>query len=369
MNLDTTSPETSVGVVEVTKSQDLKKTDFAVNITGTEDITVELDQTELTATFTLGEDVQTGTYIATFTCGEAQPQNVTLNVTAPRISLDKSTLTLDDGDVSTSTGVIHVTRSSDIAEAEISVAMSGESNVTVTPNNTTGDVTFALNDNSVAGEYTATFTCGDAEPVTADITVVITPAVTTNKSTLALNIQSSGSQNVGTVTAYKPEQYAQTDLTVEVTGTEAITTSINQSTGVITFTAAKEATIAGDYVATISCGDAKPANVTITVTAPAVEELFVNLNNNTCNLDSTTHSKTFQVIRKPNYSQGEITYEFDGDSDLYEVSINQYASYMSPQPSKWRADVTVHKTAQGTTPNTMTLHCGSVSATVTVNYL
>jgi hypothetical protein len=367
LNLDTTSPETSVGVVEVTKSQDLEKTDFSVNITGTEDITVVLDQSELTATFTLGEDVETGTYIATFTCGDAQPQNVTLNVTAPKISLDKSTLTLDGGDESTSTGVIHVTRSSDIAETEISVAMSGESGVTVTPNNTTGDVTFALTDNAVEGDYTATFTCGDADPVTATITVVIPepPVIIVDKENISFYLDNAyPSGRTQRVTVTKPPELSEDDLTVEVQGTQEITTSINQETGVITFTSTLF-TMVGNYVATITCGNATPVNVAIEVTCKAPTGLSATKTSYNLIASENNRTVTVYIKRTPQYTQGEITYSFDSDSSLYEVTPTQYVK----DGNNWSARFTVHKTAAGSTPNICTFNCDNHTIDITFNVL
>ena len=71
----------------------------------------------------------------------------------------------------------------------------------------------------------------------------------------------------GTVTVTKSPNIEVEELTVEIGGTGVIP-SINQSTGVITFTVAPD-TLVDDYVATISCGDAPSVNVVITVAAPS----------------------------------------------------------------------------------------------------
>lgn len=84
-----------------------------------------------------------------------------------------------------------------------------------------------------------------------------------------------------------------------------LTTSIEQETGVITFTVG--GVIAGDYVATVTCGDATPIEITITVTAPEC----ISLRNTPTSIRFTSYNSpiTVKYTRNTQYSQGSITFD------------------------------------------------------------
>ena len=106
----------------------------------------------------------------------------------------------------------------------------------------------------------------------------------------------------GTTTITKSADLADVDLEVS-TSADVIIASINQTTGVITFST-DVTTPAGDYVATVSCGEADPIDITVKVTAPSIESLRYSGSGTTIKMTALNRAVNATIIRDPNKSQG-----------------------------------------------------------------
>ena len=103
------------------------------------------------------------------------------------------------------------------------------------------------------------------------------------------------------------------------TGTEAITAQINQDTGVVTFST-ENTTPLGDYVAEISCGEAEPIEITLSVTAPAIESLRYSGTGNTIKMTAMNRTVNVTIIREPNFSQGgNMAYTLSGYDENFVI--------------------------------------------------
>ena len=354
----------------MTKSKDLEQTLLNVNIPDTDKILTNIDQENCVITFTLDDGVVEGTYTASISCGDATPVNVTINVAVPEISLSADELNLDTSDPLTSVGTISVTKSASLSDEDISIVVTGSQTITTSVNQTTGVITIDASNETTEGEYTATISCGSAEPKTLDINVTVpVPTITANPTSLTIDLSAEESL-FGTTTITKSSELAQEDLTVEISGTSNITTSIDQSTGVITFTANRTQTIIGNYVATISCGSAEPIEVTITVVAPAVTNFTGTSQVTTRELKpSNNWTYTFYLSRQPSYSQGDFTVTPSADAEYFEITINQHSGNSGVPNHYNQAEVTVHKTAAGQYPNTsLQFKCGDVTKIQSISY-
>lgn len=106
---------------------------------------------------------------------------------------------------------------------------------------------------------------------------------------------------------------------------DGITPTINQETGVITFSVGESAQT-GDYVAEISCGEAEPKEVTITVTAPTTME--INLMDNrgrpisSWTVNRIGSPKQFIIERIPTGSLSEISYSLP-QSEKFTIELVQ----------------------------------------------
>lgn len=105
----------------------------------------------------------------------------------------------------------------------------------------------------------------------------------------------------GTTTITKSADLADVDLVVS-TSADVIIASIDQTTGVITFST-ERTTPAGDYVATVSCGEADPIDITVTVTAPSIESLRYS-GTSPIKMTALNRAVNATIIRDPNWSQG-----------------------------------------------------------------
>ena len=112
----------------------------------------------------------------------------------------------------------------------------------------------------------------------------------------------------GSVTVTKSPNLETEELTVEIGGT-GVTSSINQSTGVVTFTVAPD-TLVDDYVATISCGDAAPVDVIITVNAPSNTGDLTSVPTGQLRIRAMNTWYDIVVARGTELSQDELTAEF-----------------------------------------------------------
>lgn len=166
-----------------------------------------------------------------------------------------------------------------------------------------------------------------------------------------LTIEQGGSD---TVTITKSENLKNTDLVVGIEA-EGITASIDQTTCVITLSVAGQ-TPTGDYVATITCGDAEPLEITITVTAPTATEvtlLFQGRPAESWTVGRTGQGRKFSVIRRPEYSTTEFTYELSSQADKFTVVAVQ-----NKESDPYTGEITV-------TQNTVTDPRETINLTVT----
>ena len=106
---------------------------------------------------------------------------------------------------------------------------------------------------------------------------------------------------------------------------EDITTAINQETGVISFTPSAS-TIAGDYVAIISCGDAEPKSVTLHVTAPTVTEIPYS-GAGVINISGLNRDVTISLGRSPFFAQGEMNYELETYTENFRITQTRNATF------------------------------------------
>lgn len=105
---------------------------------------------------------------------------------------------------------------------------------------------------------------------------------------------------------------------------DGITTDINQTTGVVAFTVGDGAQL-GDYVATITCGEAEPVEITITVTAPTTSEITVLKSGEEItafNINRLNAKFTLNIARTPNNSTSEISYTIP-QSECFTIVLTQ----------------------------------------------
>lgn len=136
-----------------------------------------------------------------------------------------------------------------------------------------------------------------------------------------LTIEQGGSDSV---TITKSENLKNTDLVVGIEA-EGITASINQTTCVITLSVAGQ-TPTGDYVATVTCGDAEPLEITITVTAPTTSEVglyFQGRPTETWTVGRLGQGRTFNVIRLPIGTTTEFSYSLSSQSEKFTITAVQ----------------------------------------------
>ena len=152
------------------------------------------------------------------------------------------------------------------------------------------------------------------------------------------------------------------DLAVEVAGTDTITTTIDNENLTITFVAGYD-TIAGDYVATITCGDAEPVNVTITVNAPPTTSLTSSVASVTIN--SLGQKKTITLKRLPIGSQDTITYAIDSESEKF--TFNLLPMTFDGRTGQWQNKFEITQNEQCDNRNkTLSFVCGDGTVDVTL---
>ena len=144
---------------------------------------------------------------------------------------------------------------------------------------------------------------------------------------------------------------------------DGITTSIDQTTGVVTFSVGENVQL-GEYVATITCGEADPIEITITVTAPTTTEIAL-LDNRGRPITSLTlgnigTSKTVVITRTPNTSIDEVSYTIP-QSEKFTMTIDQNIG-------SGAAEFTIKQTVNADPLETLDLvfTCGEATATLPV---
>ena len=234
------------------------------------------------------------------------------------------TLTLSQGE----TGTVEVTKTPDLTGVNLTVSIDAD-NITTDINQLTQVISFTANENAEAGDYTATLGCGEADPVAVTITVTEPepPAtqITANPTSLSV-----GTGSTGTTTVTKSPDLAAEDISVTISE-ENITTEVNQSTGVVTFSVGEYVHI-GDYVATLTCGEAEPVEITITVTAPTTTEIKTTIGISTDDTDVVGitrlgSARKLYVHRTPLNSQSPVSYSIGSQAEKFTVEVNQYNTF------------------------------------------
>lgn len=176
-----------------------------------------------------------------------------------------------------------------------------------------------------------------------------------------LTIEQGGSD---TVTITKSENLKNTDLVVGIEA-EGITASIDQTTCVITLSVAEQ-TPTGDYVATITCGDAEPLEITITVTAPTTTDVALYYSGRPAEswtVSRTGQGRTFRVLRLPNGSTTEFTYELSSQADKFTIVAVQS---LDDSPTEGTLSITQDTVTDPRETINLTVRCGTGEYSLTI---
>lgn len=147
---------------------------------------------------------------------------------------------------------------------------------------------------------------------------------------------------------------------------EKITPTVNQETGVITFAIAANQLV-GDYVATITCGEADPIELPIKVTAPTnVDGLTANPAS--VSISSLNSYKNFGFVLGTRFSQDPVELE-NTCSEPEKIVIEDVADTFAVTTGKWTRKWKIKQTARFTerTPFTITGKCNNDTASITVS--
>lgn len=165
-----------------------------------------------------------------------------------------------------------------------------------------------------------------------------------------------------TTTVTRSPSIESEELVVDVDA-EEITASVDQESGVMTFSSSWKV-MAGSYVATISCADADPLEITINVTAPTVTSLYFS--GTQINIQRLNTAVNAKIYRDPTASQGAMTYEIESDyADCYDVVQTPYQSFDS-RTARWCDNFAIKQiSATGAgRPVNITFTCGEVTKTL-----
>lgn len=169
----------------------------------------------------------------------------------------------------------------------------------------------------------------------------------------------------GTVTVTKSPDLAETDLVIDIDA-DGITPSINQETGVITLSV-DVTTLTGDYVAEISCGEAEPKEITITVTAPTVTEIAYS-GTGVIKMTALNRDITLNLGRLPMFSQGAMTYELSDYEDCFTITQTPNQSWDTRNLSYKDKFVFRQTTATSATQDIpITFRCGDATLNLVVH--
>lgn len=168
----------------------------------------------------------------------------------------------------------------------------------------------------------------------------------------------------GTTTVTRSPSIESEELVVDVDA-EGITASVDQESGVVTFSIGAT-TFAGSYVATISCADADPLEITINVTAPTVTEL--SYSGTTIPIQRLNTAVNAKIYRQPSFSQGTMTYEIESDyADCFEVVQTPYHG-IDGRTLRWYDNFAIKQTTNASAGRNIniTFTCGEVTKTVPI---
>lgn len=174
-----------------------------------------------------------------------------------------------------------------------------------------------------------------------------------------------------TVTITKSRVLKDTDLAISMDAS-GVTPTVNQETGVITFSVMANVPV-GDYVAVVTCGEADPLEITLTVTAPAnVDGITTNPANGTISitrLNSTT--QYMGIVRGTRYSQDPIEIVENTCEEPDKFDIEFYSDTMGATTGKWtrkwRIKQTAKISADVSRQFTIKFKCNDDEATFTVS--
>lgn len=145
---------------------------------------------------------------------------------------------------------------------------------------------------------------------------------------------------------------------------DGIIASIDQTTGVITFSADYTETPLGNYVATVTCGEAEPIEIAITATAPSIEELTYS--GTQIKMTALNRDINVTIARSPNGSRGgEITCTMDDYND--NISINHTETNAFSDRYGYYYDKFVFRQTSstgGTTETNVTFTCGDITKVI-----
>lgn len=147
---------------------------------------------------------------------------------------------------------------------------------------------------------------------------------------------------------------------------EKITPTVNQETGVITF-AIRADQLVGDYVATITCGEADPIELPIKVTAPTnVDGLTANPT--TLSFTGLNTYKNFGFVHGTRYSQDPIEIIENTCTEPEKLTFEDLGSTFGATTGKWTKKYKLKQTQRITdrTQFTITAKCNNDTASVTV---
>lgn len=272
------------------------------------------------------------------------------------------TLTLSQGE----TGTVEVTKTPDLTGVNLTASIDAD-NITTNINQLTQVISFTANENAVVGDYPATLGCGEADPVIVTITVTEPepPAtqITANPTSLSI-----GTGSTGMTTVTKSPDLATEDISVTISE-ENITAEVNQSTGVVTFSVGEYVHI-GDYVATLTCGEAEPVEITITVTAPTTTEIITTVGTGTTDTDTVGitrvgTARALYVHRTPLNSQSPVSYSIGSQAEKFTVEVNQYHTF-DDTTNKALINITQNEVTSPRENLSLVVTCGDVVKNMTL---
>lgn len=145
---------------------------------------------------------------------------------------------------------------------------------------------------------------------------------------------------------------------------DGITATIDQETGVITFATDYVQTPLGNYVATVTCGDAEPVEIAITATAPSIEELTYS--GTQIRMTGLNRDVNVIIARMPNGSRGgEITCTLADYNDNITVTKTETNAFNARNGYFYDKFVFRQTSSTGGTVETnATFQCGDVTKVI-----
>lgn len=145
-----------------------------------------------------------------------------------------------------------------------------------------------------------------------------------------------------------------------------ITPTVNQETGVITFSVMANVLV-GDYVAMVTCGEADPLEITLTVTAPTNID-GITANPTTLSFTGLNIYKNFGFVHGTKFSQDPIEIIENTCTEPEKLTFEDLGSTFASTTGKWTRKYKFKQTQRITdrTQFTITAKCNNDTASVTV---